>query len=397
MKRFLILLVAAAVWACSDPVAPAGPPVQLSVPEVEIEAGGGTVDVSVVTGPDWTVSVTSGDWLTARRKNVATLSLSAPANTTGSLRMGAVRVSLGEEHADLQVIQPFDPDPGADADLGARMAEACDFIGSVTGASLTVLAEGCKAWRMTATGPVNGTESPLALFLLEADLTAGLSLCVTCVDDENGNIILTDATAGKRQTIREQLAALQSRRSGIRVLGGVNGDFYLTKRNNLLQGVVHRGGVCVKDSFDGGDGCNVFALMQDGTARVMTQAEYAGAKGSIQEALGGRQVLLRQGSVVSRDKTLEPRTAAGVSADGKKVYLLAVDGRREGWSVGASYPMLAAILQVAGASDAVNLDGGGSTTFVVRSGDTPVFTTWNRPSDGKDRAVVNGLAVVAAQ
>ena len=394
MKRLLTCLALLALSACSGPEPQTEPPVQFTVREAEIPPSGGTVDITVITGPEWIVAATDGEWLTAKKKNVATLTVGASANTDGRMRMGSVRVVCGSQSAELPVIQEYDADAAAvvKAEFIERIDRQCDFISTITSQSYTDLDKGCTAYRMTTTGPVNGQDSPLALFLFVVDMSSGVTLAATCADDDPASITLTDATKARRQTIREQLAALQRKRTGLHVLGGVNGDFYLTARNNLLHGVFYQKGNCVKDTFDGGALCSVFALMKDGTARVITQAQYPAAKGDIAEAVGGRQVLLRDGRVVSEDATLEPRTAAGVSMDGKTVYLLAVDGRRDGWSVGASYPMLANILLGAGAYDAINLDGGGSTTFVVSQNAS--FTTWNRPSDGSDRAVVNGLAVV---
>ncbi|SCL28485.1 Sporulation related domain-containing protein [Micromonospora pallida] len=59
-----------------------------------------------------------------------------------------------------------------------------------------------------------------------------------------------------------------------------------------------------------------------------------------------------------------PRTAAGVTADGR-IILLTVDGRRPGHSVGLSLPEVAQVMRSLGAVDALNLDGGGSTAMVV--------------------------------
>ena len=69
-----------------------------------------------------------------------------------------------------------------------------------------------------------------------------------------------------------------------------------------------------------------------------------------------------------------PRTLAGVTASGK-LLLVTVDGRRPGWSVGASFRESALIMRSLGAVDAVNLDGGGSTTLSINQ------QLVNRPSD----------------
>lgn len=86
-----------------------------------------------------------------------------------------------------------------------------------------------------------------------------------------------------------------------------------------------------------------------------------------------------------------PRTAAGVTADGRTLILLVIDGRQPGHSVGATLPELADLLVGFGAHDAVALDGGGSTSFHLRRPDGSIVT--NRPSAGRWRPVANHLGV----
>ena len=62
---------------------------------------------------------------------------------------------------------------------------------------------------------------------------------------------------------------------------------------------------------------------------------------------------------------LQPRTAFGLSQDRRTLYLLTIDGRQPGYSEGALDWETAAWMILLGAYDAVNLDGGGSTTLVV--------------------------------
>lgn len=86
-----------------------------------------------------------------------------------------------------------------------------------------------------------------------------------------------------------------------------------------------------------------------------------------------------------------PRTAAGVTADGHTLILLIIDGRQPGHSLGVTLPELAGLMLELGAFEAVNLDGGGSTSFYLRRADGSVVT--NRPSGGKWRPVANHLGV----
>jgi len=90
-----------------------------------------------------------------------------------------------------------------------------------------------------------------------------------------------------------------------------------------------------------------------------------------------------------------PRTAAGLSRDGRRFYLVVADGRSER-SGGLTVAELASLLGRIGADDAVNLDGGGSSTFVARSPGTVFAAVRNSPSDGAERAVANGIGVFGA-
>lgn len=78
-----------------------------------------------------------------------------------------------------------------------------------------------------------------------------------------------------------------------------------------------------------------------------------------------------------------PRTAVGVTKEGDLLWVV-VDGRQT-HSQGATLPEMAAILKRYGAVEAINLDGGGSTSMVVQN------VNVNSPSDGAERAVANSL------
>ena len=93
--------------------------------------------------------------------------------------------------------------------------------------------------------------------------------------------------------------------------------------------------------------------------------------------IGGWPRILRDGEDVAADAaTVEgtisrnaearhPRTAIGFSRDSTTLFLLTVDGRSER-SVGATLVELAALMRRLGAWQAMNFDGGGSTTMVAR-------------------------------
>jgi hypothetical protein len=120
------------------------------------------------------------------------------------------------------------------------------------------------------------------------------------------------------------------------------------------------------------------------------------------QAVGGFPMLVREGRVDPRVDSAgavsfrgpNPRTAVGVAADGRRLLLVANDGRLPGHSAGMSLRELAELFVAMGAREAINLDGGGSTTLVVADG-AGGFRIANRPSDAAgERPVANALAVV---
>jgi hypothetical protein len=117
--------------------------------------------------------------------------------------------------------------------------------------------------------------------------------------------------------------------------------------------------------------------------------------------IGGWPRILRDGeNVAGESATMEgtisrnaearhPRTAVGFSRDSSTLFVLTVDGRSEN-SGGMTLVELANVMRELGAWQAMNFDGGGSTTMVI---DGKVV---NHPSDKEgERAVGNALLVVA--
>lgn len=121
--------------------------------------------------------------------------------------------------------------------------------------------------------------------------------------------------------------------------------------------------------------------------------EFPEAPGPVLEMVGGNPRLVQQGIAIrttgSFSTTRHPRTALGWRKDGT-LLLVTVDGRQTGYSVGMSLAEMSSLFLGLGAVEAVNLDGGGSTTLVI---DGKVV---NRYSDPAERSVGNALLLVAA-
>jgi hypothetical protein len=137
-------------------------------------------------------------------------------------------------------------------------------------------------------------------------------------------------------------------------------------------------------------GADALAGLKLGDAVGVTYAPRTDA-GKIAVAVGGNEVLLRDGVVQPVDNVAtHPRTAVGFSADGTKLWLATVDGRQAD-SRGMTELELARHLKSLGADDAINLDGGGSSTLLARSEGEAAPSIRNSPSDGGERLVPNGI------
>ena len=92
----------------------------------------------------------------------------------------------------------------------------------------------------------------------------------------------------------------------------------------------------------------------------------------------------------------DPRTAIGYTDDGI-VWLLTCDGRQKFGAAGMTYKEMGYIFQTLGCVGAANLDGGGSAQMLIRHPIADVWQIRNRPSDGAERPVINGWAVIVEE
>lgn len=112
-------------------------------------------------------------------------------------------------------------------------------------------------------------------------------------------------------------------------------------------------------------------------------------------AVSGGTLLVKDGEIANFTHVIygsNPRTAVGVSKDEETFYLITVDGR-QATSIGLTQTELAEFLVEKGIYTAMNLDGGGSTTMVVRQLGDESYTVQNSPSDKSLRNVPNAIAV----
>jgi hypothetical protein len=143
-------------------------------------------------------------------------------------------------------------------------------------------------------------------------------------------------------------------------------------------------------------------------AAVLNQREAFEDARQVINAAGGFYTVLKNGepseaALSQRGRVRHPRSAAGLSADGKSLVLLVIDGRRKD-SVGADEEETALILKRLGAADGLCFDGGGSSALALgpgasfRPGDAgKTARVLNRPVHifpGNERAVAVCLGIV---
>jgi hypothetical protein len=147
-------------------------------------------------------------------------------------------------------------------------------------------------------------------------------------------------------------------------------------------------------------GTNALLLneLKTGQAVTFTTSVSSGWE-NVTQALGGRITLVKNGqksfiTETAFTTTRAPRTAVGIKADGS-IFFTVIDGRQPGYSEGITIYELQDLMMDLGAVDALNLDGGGSSTFVTRTNGRSGLDLVNQPSDGYERSVANSFFIVS--
>ena len=181
------------------------------------------------------------------------------------------------------------------------------------------------------------------------------------------------------QTVKGQAESAMA--NGRRVVAATNADFFDMFGNNAPAGL------CVKDgrSISNADTMrNFFGMDLNGNPVISSYVESPELIGQLRAAVGGREIYLRDGELAELSLcepfsyTPHPRTTVGIREDGT-VIVMVVDGRLPELSNGASLVDLASLMKRLGAKKAINIDGGGSSTFLVNIGGE--MTMLNRPAD----------------
>jgi hypothetical protein len=232
---------------------------------------------------------------------------------------------------------------------------------------------------------------PWAIHVLDVDL----SKCNQAVAVKG-----SDSAAGRTKTT-DLLAWLARRRPGDDVVGGVNAGFFVVANGTPTNLLVVDGRMVTPPASSPS-----FAVDSGGGVHIARFAREGGTLSPFypREAVSGHPVLVKDSVVTPAVDTAgsssfigrNPRTALGIARGGHRLVLAVIDGRQKPYSDGMSLHETATLMLALGARDALNLDGGGSSTLAYAPPGMPgVFRLANHPSDAAgERAVGDALAVV---
>lgn len=189
---------------------------------------------------------------------------------------------------------------------------------------------------------------------------------------------LTTPRSGKRETVGETASEfLQHHRLQL----AINANFYDLVKNEPveidLEGLaISRGSLVSPPS----PGLPALCLSKENHATLVENTPSDFKTAGIYTAVAGSRIILRNGQPAGKSdpQDVHPRTAIGISEDGRTLYLLVIDGRQPGYSVGANDEETTRWLIRFGAVNGLMLDGGGSTTL-VRSSSAGKPEILNRP------------------
>ena len=254
------------------------------------------------------------------------------------------------------------------------------------------LAEGVT-WKKSV---FTGTDGVVTAFVLEAAAGAGWELQIATAPGYTREKPIVATVLDTAEALRKE---------GEDVLFACNSGFFRANDNNHPEGVLIVEGEVLSyyggDHLGGNEQC-FFGITESGGYVIGDREKLNDVADSLVYAAGGRGILLKDGELcdicyAESDRLGEvahPRTLLGVRKDGGIVIIVA-DGRRGGYSDGLDLCDAALLLKSYGASDAINFDGGGSSTFVVK-GENGALSVQNRPSDGALRKVGDCLVLSAA-
>lgn len=210
-------------------------------------------------------------------------------------------------------------------------------------------------------------------------------------------IDLSDSSLWGSQPLSKQAAHVEEN-LGLNVVGGMNTNLRYT--SNAPYGVLVWNGVVYSDERKSGGNSTAqtfLSITKDGEASLHSASEPI-PEDSWTAISANFGWIIKNG--VNKYKSVDhtdgaaPRSIIAIKEDGS-LLLFQVDGRQSPYSKGMNLHECADMLLSMGVVNAVNCDGGGSSTFISEREGTGELTVKNFPSDSTERATLGGLLVIS--
>lgn len=269
-----------------------------------------------------------------------------------------------------------------------RVVDSTSLISQVISDTLMQISDGVKE---TDIYYINYEGKKMHVYVLRVDLNKPF------IKLESGLPFGATTLTGKMQPLPGIVKYYDS--TGHHVVGAVNSEFF-NRKTGIPRGVTVVNGKTLKDTWDLKRGQTFMAVLKNGKTVIGgARQDFFSLQGQIEKAQGAGQLLVKNHKLLSDIPVftkVAPRTGAGLT-DKDILYFVVADGRNAIWSNGLTIPDLGTFLRACGADIAINMDGGGSSTFMVRNPETQELQVRNRPSDGDNRPLGIGWLVISAK
>ena len=230
----------------------------------------------------------------------------------------------------------------------------------------------------------SGTQQEM-VYAVSVDTSASTTGFLAGYADYNGS-------KWKMQSVRDQAAKAAAARDA-NIVAAVNADIFNMSTGEPAGVLVMNGEI-----FKRGIGRAYFGITKSGEVVIGDSLNEA-TLATLQEAISGFYMIVKNGQRVgpglNADSNVAPKTAVGVKADGS-VVIVTVDGRNYPISSSIGDYDLATIMLDLGCVDVLNLDGGGSTTYLAKYEGESALNLKNNPSDAVERKVSSCLFVTSS-
>ncbi len=222
---------------------------------------------------------------------------------------------------------------------------------------------------------------------------------LTC---KNINVLVTPPEKGdKVNPLRARTTSQFANEFNVQV--AINGDgFTPWKANNIFDYYPHVGDPIRPNGF-AASRAKEYGEVKGPTLFVNSSknATFGTAYRKVYNAISGQSWLVQDKQPVPdlNDTRTAPRTALGLDGPGTRLIMIVIDGRQPFYSEGATLQEMAELMIYYGGDNAINLDGGGSSTLVIQEPESGQYRVMNSPIQngipGQERPVGNHFGIIS--